>query len=107
MPIYAIIETGSKQYRVQPKDILEVEKLSLPEDQKEVELTKVLLVHDGEKVQVGNPTVAGASVICDYLGPMRGRKVISFKFRCKKNSRRIKGHRQDYTRLLVKEIKTH
>ncbi len=107
MSIYAIIETGSKQYRVQPKDILEVEILPLAEGQKEIELNKVLLVHDGEKIQVGNPTVAGASVICDFLGPMRARKVISFKFRRRKNSRRKKGHRQDLFRLLVKEIKTN
>ena len=105
MSIYAIIETGSKQYRVQPKDVLEVEKLTLAEGQKEVSLDKVLLVHDGQKIQVGTPTVAGASVVCDYLGSMRGPKVISFKFRRRKNSRRKKGHRQDYDRLLVKEIK--
>ena len=102
---YAIIETGSKQYLVEPASIIEVEKLDLLANQKEVALDKVLLVCEGEKLQVGTPWVEGAKVICDYEGDFRAPKVISFKFRRRKNSRKIKGHRQDLTRLRVKEIK--
>ena len=105
MSAYAIIETGSKQYRVEPKTILEVELLERPEGKGQIELNRVLLVHDGQKLQVGNPTVPGARVICDFLGEFRGPKVISFKYRRRKASRRKKGHRQDFSRLLVKEIK--
>ncbi len=107
MSTYAIIETGSKQYRVEPKQVLEIERLEIPKDQKEVSLEKVLLIRDGDKVQVGNPLVSGAKVVCDYLGEFRAPKVISLKYRRRKASRRKKGHRQTLSRLLVKEIVTH
>ena len=103
--IYAIVETGSKQYRVEPKTFLEVERFEVPEGRKECSLDKVLLVHDGEKIQVGNPHVKGAKVVCDYLGETRGKKVINFRFRRRKNSRRKRGHRQDLIKLIVKEIR--
>jgi large subunit ribosomal protein L21 len=106
MSKYAIIETGSKQYRVEPKSVIEVELLEIPEGQKEVTLDKVLMVRNGEDIQVGTPHVKGATVICDYLGDMRGKKVIHFRFRRRKNSRRKHGHRQNYSRLVVKEIRT-
>ena len=105
MPTYAIIETGSKQYVVEPNAIIEIEKLSLPENEKEVVLDKVLLVSEGEKCHIGTPWVAGAKVLCESLGNFRAPKVISFKFRRRKASRRKKGHRQDLLRLRVKEIK--
>lgn len=105
MSNYAIVETGSKQYRVEPKAILEVELLPLEPGQKEVKLDKVLFVRQGEAIQVGTPHVKGASVICDLMGPMRGKKVIHFRFRRRKNSRRIHGHRQDLLKLMVKEIR--
>ena len=104
MSQYAIVETGSKQYWVEPKAIIEVELLEIPAGQKEVSLNKVLLVKAGDKVQVGNPTVAGASVVCENLGEFRGPKVISFKFRRRKASRKKRGHRQDMLKLRVKEI---
>jgi large subunit ribosomal protein L21 len=102
---YAIVETGSKQYRVEPKSLLEVELLEVPEGQKEVSLDKVLLIHSGDKIHVGTPVLEGAKIICDYLGDFRAKKVIHFRFRRRKNSRVKKGHRQDLSRLRVKEIK--
>ena len=104
MSDYAIIETGSKQYRVEPKALLEIEKLNLAEKQTEVSLEKVLFVREGDKLFFGDPWVKGAKVICDYLGDYRGPKVISFKYRRRKASRKKHGHRQDLTRLEVKEI---
>ena len=104
MSSYAIIETGSKQYRVEPKTLLEVERLEIPEGKKEISLDRVLLVHDGKQLHVGTPLVAGAKVVCEYLGEIRGKKVVSFKFRRRKNSRKKHGHRQEIARLLVKEI---
>ena len=104
--MYAIVETGSKQYRVEPKTILEIEKFPVAEGQKEVALDKVLFIRSGENIQVGTPTVQGAKVICDFLGEFKAPKVVSFKFRRRENSRRIKGHRQPLIRLLVKEIQT-
>lgn len=105
MSTYAIIETGSKQYRVEPKSTIEIERLDIPAGQKEVTLDKVLLVKSGDNLKVGSPHVAGAQVICDFLGEFRAKKVVSFRFRRRKNSRRIRGHRQDLIRLVVKEIK--
>lgn len=106
MSKYAIIETGSKQYRVEPKSVIEVELLEIPEGKKEVTLDKVLMVRNGEDIQVGTPHVKGAAVICDYLGNIRGKKVIHLRFRRRKNSRRKHGHRQNYCKLVVKEIRT-
>ena len=105
MSNYAIIETGSKQYRVEPKSVIEVEKLEIPEGQKEVTLDKVLLVRKGEDLQVGAPYLKGASVLCDFLGAVKADKVIHFRFRRRKNSRRKHGHRQQLTKLVVKEIR--
>ena len=105
MSVYAIIETGSKQYRVEPKSVIEVEKLVLPENSKEVTLDKVLLYQEGSDLKIGTPHIQGAKVICDYVGAFRGEKVISLKYRKRKASRRKKGHRQDLMRLVVKEIK--
>lgn len=101
---YAIVETGSKQYRVEPKTLFEVEKLEIPEGQKEVSLDKVLFVREGEKVQIGNPTVKGAKVICDFLGHVKGDKVVAFRYRRRKASRKKQGHRQPLCRLRVKAI---
>lgn len=104
MPLYAIVESGAKQYRVEPKSWIEVEKLKIPEGEKEVTLDKVLFISNGEKVQIGTPHIQGAKVVCDYLGDKRAPKVIAFKFRRRKASRRKRGHRQEYSRLFVKEI---
>ena len=105
MSSYAIIETGSKQYRVEPQTILEVELFSIPENQTEILLDRVLLARNGDKLEIGSPYIEGATVVCDYLGEFRGPKVISLKYRRRKASRRKRGHRQDLLRLRVKEIK--
>jgi len=105
MSNYAIIETGSKQYRVEPKSVIEIEKLEIPEGQKQVTLDKVLLVRHGDNIEVGTPHVKGASVVCDFVETFRGKKVRSFRFRRRKNSRRVRGHRQYLSKLVVKEIK--
>lgn len=104
MSDYAIIETGSKQYRVEPQSVLDVELLNIEVGQKEVTLDKVLFVRSGDDVKIGAPHVEKAKVVCDYLGEVRGQKVISFKIRRRKDSQRKQGHRQNYTRLKVKEI---
>ena len=105
MSNYAIVETGSKQYRVEPNMIIEVEKLNVQDKRKRVSLDHVLMLRDGEKLHVGTPWLKSAKVNCDYLGETRGKKVISFKFRRRKASRSREGHRQHFSRLLVKEIK--
>lgn len=102
--MYAVIQTGSKQYRVQPGDTLKVELLDVAADA-EVTLSDVLLVADGEKVQIGRPKVAGASVIAQVVNPdVQADKVIAFKFRRRKRYHRKRGFRARHTVLKIKEI---
>ena len=100
--IYAVVETGGKQYKVSPGQTIEVEKLTASGDT--VELDRVYLVADGDKVTVGNPTVPGAKVIANVVENGKGDKVIVYKFKAKVRFRRKKGHRQPYTKLAIKEI---
>jgi len=101
--MYAIIETGGKQYKVQEGDILSVEKLNAGEGES-VEITRVLaVVKDGEVV-VGKPVVEGAKAVLKVLEHGKGEKVLIFKYKPKKNSRRTRGHRQPYTKVAVEKI---
>lgn len=102
--MYAIVETGSKQYRVEKNDTIEIEKLDLGEA-KEVKLDKVLFISDKKDITVGNPYIKGAHVVCDLLGEKRAKKVISFRYRRRHASSKKKiGHRQGYVMLKVKDI---
>jgi len=101
--VYAVVETGGKQYKVSAGEIVEVDKLSLEVGEK-IELDRVLLVADGEEVRVGQPTVEGAKVLATVTDHVKGPKIIVFKYRPRQRYRRKKGHRQNYTRLTVDEI---
>lgn len=101
--MYAIIETGGKQYRVQEGDILRIEKLEADEGQT-VELDKVLAVNKDGQLICGAPLVAGAKAVVKVLEQGRGKKIIVFKYKAKKNYRRKKGHRQPFTRVVVEKI---
>ena len=101
--MYAIIETGGKQYKVSPGQTVDVERLGAAEGST-VELNKVLLVSDGQTVKTGTPIVQGAKVIATSQGEFKGKKILVFKFKAKVRYRRKKGHRQLYTRLLVDKI---
>ncbi len=101
--IYAIIESGGKQYKVVPGQISEVERLPVVEGDT-VELKRVLLIADGEKVTAGTPVVEGAKVVADALGEDKGKKIIVFKYKPKVRYRKKTGHRQIYTRLAIREI---
>jgi large subunit ribosomal protein L21 len=101
--IYAIIETGGKQYRVNPGQTIDVERLEVAEGNT-VELNRVLLIADGERVVVGTPTVDGAKVVATAKGEGKGRKVIVFRYKPKVRYRKKTGHRQLYTRLVIDKI---
>ena len=103
--MYAILETGGKQYKVRPGDTIQVEKLA-GEPGDTVELGRVLMVADDDKVSVGSPAVDGASVVAEIVGQGRGEKIIVFKYKAKARYRRKTGHRQRYSRLLVRDIVT-
>ena len=102
--MYAVITTGGKQYRVEQGSTLRVEKIELPEGQSTLEFTDVLLVADGDKVQVGAPHVKGAKVSAEIVGNGRGEKLIIYKFRRRKGYRRKTGHRQPFTALKITSI---
>jgi large subunit ribosomal protein L21 len=101
--LFAIVQTGGKQYRVSPGDVLRVEHLP-GERGDEVLLEQVLLVADGDAIQVGQPLVSGARVVSEILRQGKGKKIIVFKKKRRKKYRRKQGHRQLYTALEIKEI---
>ena len=101
--IYAVVETGGKQYKVTPGQTIDVERLDVAEGDT-VDLDKVLLIADGDKVTVGQPIVEGAKVVATSQGEGKGEKIIVFKYKSKVRYRRKKGHRQLYTRLLIDRI---
>jgi large subunit ribosomal protein L21 len=101
--IYAIIETGGKQYRVNPGQTIDVERLEVAEGDT-VELHRVLLIGDGDRVTVGMPTVDGAKVLATAKGAGKGDKVIVFKYKPKVRYRKKTGHRQLHTRLVIDKI---
>jgi len=100
---YAIVETGGRQYKVAAGEKVNVEYLGVGEG-KAVELSKVLLIADGEDIVVGNPTIDDARVTATCLGEGKGDKVIVFKYKNKVRSRRKKGHRQLFTTLQINDI---
>ena len=101
--MYAVIETGGKQYRVNEGDIIRVEKLPA-EVGSDVEFEKVLLVGSGEDVKIGMPLVDGARVTGKVVEQDRGKKIVVFKMKRRKNYRRKQGHRQDYTGIRIDRI---
>jgi large subunit ribosomal protein L21 len=103
--MYAVIKTGGKQYRVAANDTLKVEKLSGTAGDT-IEFATVLMVSNGDSLEVGAPFVAGATVAAEIVGQVRGPKVIIFKKRRRKHYRRRNGHRQDLTQIRITEILT-
>ena len=102
--MYAVIQTGGKQYRVAAGDTIHVEKLD-GEVGGLVQIDKVLMVGSADDVTVGRPTVDGASVVGEILAQDRGKKIVIFKHKRRKGYRKKQGHRQYLTTLRIKEIK--
>lgn len=101
--MYAIIETGGKQYKVSEGDVLRVEKLDVPEGAT-VTLDRVLAVGKDGELTVGTPLVENAKVSAKVQKHAKGKKVIVFKYKPKKNYRRKQGHRQPFTQLVIEKI---
>ncbi len=102
--MYAVLETGSKQYRVAKGDMLEVERLAVDAG-KPVTFDRVLLVNNDGKLAVGSPTVSGASVVADVVEHIRGEKKLTFKMKRRKGYHKSIGHRQELTVVKIKEVK--
>jgi large subunit ribosomal protein L21 len=99
--MYAVIESGGKQYRVAEGDVIQVEKLPV-EEGKEVKIDRVLMIADAGDVKVGTPVVEGSEVTATVQSHGRGQKIVVYKH--KKNYHKKQGHRQDYTRLHIDKI---
>ena len=99
----AIIVTGGKQYNVKEGDVIFVEKLGVEADQT-VTFDQVLAVVDGENSKFGTPVVAGASVEAKVLKNGKSKKIVVFKYRPKKDSKSLRGHRQPYTKVQIEKI---
>ena len=100
---YAVFKTGGKQYRVKPGDILDVELLPFAVDSV-AEFGDVLAVSNGGEVTFGSPYIPGARVLAQVQSHYQDKKIIVFKYKAKTRYRRKKGHRQNYTRLLIQDI---
>ena len=101
--IYAIIETGGKQYKVSPGQTIDVERLGIAEGDT-VEMERVLLIADGDRLTVGKPIIQGAKVVATSKGEGKGKKIVVFKYKPKVRYRKKTGHRQLYTRLTIEKI---
>ena len=102
--MYAVLETGSKQYRVAAGDTLKIERLAI-EAGKPFTFDRVLMVNADGKLTVGTPTVANASVVADVIEHIRGEKLLTFKMKRRKGYHKSIGHRQELTVVKIKEIK--
>ena len=101
--MYAVIQTGGKQYRVSPGQEIQVEKLPGQAGQ-QVAFDKVLLASDGESIKVGRPYVQGSRVMARILRQAKGKKIIVFKYKRRKNYKRKKGHRQHISLVKIEDI---
>jgi large subunit ribosomal protein L21 len=101
--VYAIVESGGRQYRAEEGHSFPVEKLPY-EVGEQIELANVLLVANGDDITIGQPFVSGALVKATVVEQYRGKKILVWKYKPKKRYRRRQGHRQSYTRLRIDEI---
>ena len=101
--MYAIIETGGKQYKVAEGEMVKVEKLEAGVGDK-ITLDQVLMIGDDNGSKIGNPLVEGAKITAAVLEQGRGKKIVVYKYKKRKNERKKQGHRQAYTQLLIEKI---
>ena len=101
--MYAVIKTGGKQYKVQEKQVLKVEKLENTEDNL-IEFDDVLMYSDGENIKLGNPKIENAVVKAHIIDQKKDKKILVFKYKRRKGYRRMKGHKQNYTQIQIDSI---
>ena len=101
--MYAIIEVGGRQWKVEPGTRLTINRIPTAVGTQHT-VDRVLLAHDGDTIRIGRPYLKGANVVCEVLDHGRGPKTVTYKFRRRENSRRTRGHRQPQTQMLVKDI---
>jgi len=101
--MYAIIQTGGKQYRVEKGDVIDIELIEPSEDGK-IEFKDVLFLNTGDAAKVGSPYLPKCAVFGELLNKVKGPKVVAFKYKRRKNIRRKVGHRQKYSQVKITEI---
>lgn len=101
--MYAIIETGGRQYKVQDGDVLRIEKLSVQPGEK-IQFDKVLVLNDGTDFKYGSPYIEGATVSAEVVENGKAKKVIIYKYKAKKDYRKKQGHRQPYTEVKIESV---
>lgn len=101
--MYAIIESGGKQYKITKDSVIEVEKIGSPKG-KDIAFDNVLLLGDADDVQIGRPYLKDVKVMAELMGNFKSKKTVSFKYRRRKSSKTKKGHRQQLSRVRIKEI---
>jgi large subunit ribosomal protein L21 len=101
--MYAIIETGGKQYKVQKGDVIDVELLDSALNNT-IEFEQILLINDGKSTHVGTPKVAQFKVLGEIVDQVKGPKVVAYKYKQRQNYRRKVGHRQKYSRVKILDI---
>ena len=101
--MYAVIESGGKQYRVEEGMVIEIDKIG-GKPGSSVELDKVLMLVDGEKVNIGKPYLENIRVSAELVGEIKAKKVIAFKKKKRKDYKKKTGHRQRYEKVLIKKI---
>lgn len=102
--MFAIIETGGKQYKVEKGHKIDIERLE-GEEGETITIDKVLLINDGGKSNIGTPTITGAYISANIVGHKRGEKIVVFKMKAKKRYQKTQGHRQELTTLEILDIK--
>jgi len=102
--MYAVIKTGGKQYKISEGDLLKVEKID-GETGDIIELKEVLMIADGDEIEIGTPVLSNASVVSEIVKHGKAKKIIVFKSKRRKGYRKKQGHRQLYTNLMIKEIR--
>ncbi|MBI1870258.1 MAG: 50S ribosomal protein L21 [Chlamydiae bacterium] len=105
--LFAVIETGAKQYRVQSGDLIKVEKLDTTEAGEEVSFDRVLLVSGNGEIKVGNPIINNAKVLGKYVKETKAEKLIAFKYTRRKNYRRKIGHRQKHSLVKIESVQVN
>ena len=104
--MYAIVEISGKQYKVEEGDIVFVDRLETAEEGSKMIFDQVLLVSNENKIEIGANTVKGAKVEASVIGHGKFKKILVFKYKAKKNQRKMKGHRQPYTKIQIEKITT-
>ena len=103
--MFAVIRSGSKQYKVQEGDTLDIELVEFPkEGEKKITVSDVLLVSNGDKISVGNPLLSGATVGLELVEDIKAKKVIAYKYRRREGYHRTVGHRQQLSRVKITKI---